>query len=229
MSLRMMLGLSHAVAYRRLARLSEYGMVRPEAPFRGSAALFVPTRLGLREVLGLDDAKSPAVSAWSYNHQLHVGRVLAQLHAHGVAWESSRVTRRRRVAAEQAGDLIKSRRLALWLPRSRRTHLPDALIWPSDRSREHDRPIAVEVELAQKSRARIDEILGEYAISIGFRGVVYVCDPNCHRAVLAAATNRPSVSVTTLDEFGRGIALPTRPGRKPFDEPRATPLGWNAG
>lgn len=35
-----------------------------------------------------------------------------------------------------------------------------------------------------------------------------------------AAEHRPCVSVTTLEEFGHGIALPPRPGRKPFDSPR---------
>lgn len=146
--------------------------------------------------------------------------MLAQLHSHGVTWESERVTRRRHVAARRAGDTRGARRFALQLSRARRSHLPDALIWPSDQSRQRDLPIAVEVELSQKSAARLKEILSGYATSRDVAGVVYICAPRCHRAVLMAAEHRPCVSVTTLEEFGHGIALPPRPGRKPFDSPR---------
>ncbi|MDO9442780.1 MAG: winged helix-turn-helix transcriptional regulator [Beijerinckiaceae bacterium] len=72
-SLRLMLGLGRPVVYRRLARLEEYGMVRSARPFRNTRAIYLPTRLGLRELLGLDDTRGAEVTAWSYNHQCQVG------------------------------------------------------------------------------------------------------------------------------------------------------------
>ena len=141
--------------------------------------------------------------------------MIAQIHACGVVWESSRGTRRRQRAAREAGDLQAARRHALDLRSERRSHLPDVLIWPSKDSLAEDLPVAVEVELARKTDRRLDEILIGYAIALGMRGVVYVCGPHCHQTVLRAVKRGDpgwNVSVTTLDEFGPGIDLP-RPGR----------------
>lgn len=215
-SLRLMLGLGHPVVYRRLARLQEYGMARPAVPFRKMPGLYLPTRRGLRELLGLDDTDPPQITAGSYNHQVQVGRVVAQLHASGVRWESARGTRRRQRAARQVGDHAAERRHALDLRSERRSHLPDALIWPSEKSLAADLPVALEVELARKTNRRLDEILDGYAYALGMRGVVYVCGPHCHGTVLRAVARGDRgwvVSVTTLHEFGPGIDLPARPGR----------------
>lgn len=196
-------------------RLQEYGMARAVVPFRKMPGLYFPTRRGLRELLGLDDTDPRQITAGSYNHQVQVGRVVAQLHARGVTWESSRGTRRRQRAARQVGNPAAERH-ALDLRSERRSHLPDALIWPSEKSRTVDLPIAIEVELARKTNHRLDEILDGYAYAIGMRGVVYVCGPHCYGTVLRAVERGDRgrvVSVTTLHQFGPGIDLPVRPGR----------------
>lgn len=217
-SLRLMLGLGHAVVYRRLARLEEYGMVRAARPFRNVPGLYVPTRLGMRELLGLDEGLvAPSISASNYNHEAQVGRVMAQLEVRGVRWETERLLRRRERDARGNGDERLARRYCLRLggvgPSGiTRMHRPDALIWREGGGR----PLAVEVELALKTRRRLDEILGSYTLNFDIAGVVYICGPDSHGAVKRAVErgrHGRQVTVTTLDSFGPGVVLPPRPGR----------------
>lgn len=210
-SLMALLELGQTVAYRRLARLGDLGLVAAVRPFAGSPALYGPTAAGLREVLGREDLSPPSISTVSYNHQLQVGRVIAELERHGVRWESSRVTRRRQLEAHAAGASERARRFSIRLSWQQRFHLPDILIWPSAHAEEHDRPIALEVELTQKTKARLDEILRGYDLSPDFAGVVYICGGRNAQAAVAKAAARSNaqgarpIQIATLSEFGRHV------------------------
>jgi hypothetical protein len=209
-SLQLMFSLSEDMVYRRLRQLRQHGMVEAAQPFYRQPALFLPTLRGLRELLNRDDIVPPSISMTSYNHQLQLGRVLAQLSAHGVAWEASRVTRRNQVEARADGDREGERRYGIKLSWLTRSHLPDALIWTSQAAIDAGRPTALEVELTQKTKARLDDIVLGYDMHPDFAGVVYACGsrPALHAVTRAfdraklTGTRPGLINITTVDQFG---------------------------
>lgn len=226
-ALQLMFGLARTVAYRRMGRLEDYGMLEAVRPFLRCPAIYVPTRRGLREMLGREDLDPPSVSAGSYNHQLHVGRVIAEIEHHGgVRWQASRTTRRHQKAAEAAGDVLESKRYSIELSWLERSHLPDVLIWPSRTAEETSQPIAVEVELAQKSKSRLDEILLGYSVALDMAGVVYVCGPHSinavERAVARLDDHARIAQVSSIYDFGPHWREPTPQGGRPRTRKTAT-------
>lgn len=204
-------GLGQTVAYRRLGRLVEHGMVSAARPFSRAPALYLPTHAGLRQVLGRSDLVPPSISSSSYNHQLQVGRVITELEVRGVRWESSRITRRHQHAAREDGDHFRQRRFAVELSWQHRHHLADILMWPSPHALQQDRPVAIEVELTQKTKSRLDEILRGYDLQPDFAGVVYICGGRHAPAAVERAAERARrlsarpIAQTTLETFGTTV------------------------
>lgn len=225
-SLQLMFGLPRTQAYRRMARLEQYGMVEAARPFLRCAAIYIPTKRGMREILGREDLYPPSVSAGSYTHQLQVARCIAELDHHGVRWQASRTTRRDQKAATLAGDSAEADRYSITLSWLEQNHLPDILMWPSETAEATEQPIAIEVELAQKSARRLDEILLGYAVALDMAGVLYVCGPHSIHAVRRAAADLDDrahiAEVTSIYEFGPHFREPRNLGGRPTSRKVAT-------
>ncbi len=235
-SIQLMFGMARTPAYRRMNRLEQYGMITAMRPFLRSPALYVPTARGLREMLGREDLKAPSVGPGSYSHKVQVAHVLAELEHRGVRWQSERRTRREQKLAELAGDRTESKRYAIELSWLEESHRPDALMWPSPTAEAIEQPVAIEVELAQKSKSRLDEILQGYATSLDFAGVLYVAGPHSLNAVQGAVgrlEERAHIAhVVSIYEFGPHFGPPRiggRPSRKQAvqtEHQAAAPRSW---
>ena len=150
---------------------------------------------------------------------MQVSHVTAELEAHGVRWRSERRIRRDQATAELAGDRAESRRYSLELSWLEESHRPDLLIWPSQTAVATEQPVAVEVELSQKSKRRLDEIMEAYSNALDFAGAVYVCGPHAIAAVRGAVARLEErahvIDVVSIYEFGRHFQAPNVGGRPP--------------
>src|ERR1044072_1632774 len=173
------MGWGRAVAYDHARRLAAAGLVRTVPMTRGEGSLVVITAKGAI-MAGCPASKARlAVAPTTWAHHCACAWVSAWLEVRGHAWWSEREI------AEDEGwryDVnYQDRRGTV-----RVTHRPDlgVQIAPG--------PVAIEVELQRKVRARLVGILRMYEEQTNddgtLAGVVYVCDPNdVSGAVLRAA------------------------------------------
>lgn len=149
-------------AYRRERRLLEAGFLEQHPPFAASGPVFSVTWRGLR-ACGRDDLPEPRYSHGQVVHSLEVGTI-------GVAYElagQSVLFEREITAAERS---YRERMYSAELG-GRRFHRPDLVLVG-------EKPVAVEVELTQKSGARLDEILRAWRDAVLLKKVgqvVYRC------------------------------------------------------
>lgn len=165
-------GTGQTVSYAREARWLGHGLVDALEPINGSGRLLVCTSDGLRAV-GLDALGPGHVSMGRRPHAIAVAQVAARLEGEGLAVLSERelavleVEERRRIYSAELHD--------------GRFHRPDLVL--------RDDQLAIEVELSQKARWRLDSILRAWRAAVGagrFNGVRYLCGRRAVRAVTKA-------------------------------------------
>jgi hypothetical protein len=183
------MGWSEVAARSHARRLEQKGWLARYPMRRGDGSLFVPTRVGVAVAdVPVRAPGEPAPTWWA--------------HHCGVAWMAAWLTLRRR-------EFIGSRELLAWDTWS------DEIFW-SDHKGHHEsrhrpdlvgmrpdrRPVAVEVELAPKSVARLRGILYRHAVwrAAGkTNGVYYICgDEDGRERVKKAANTGNSFTADTL-------------------------------
>lgn len=185
-------GTGRTVTIVREGRLVRSGLVEAQPGFGGLGVVLAVTAEGLR-ALGLDDLRVPRFSFGSLVHDCVVAEAGARLESSG--W--STFSEREVLSLERA-----ERRVLYCAELSRgRVHRPDLV-----RCREGSDVESVEVELAVKGAARLDELLRGWRRAVGdgrLSGVVYWCSPRV-LSVVDRAVRR-----TRTDRFIRVEALPS--------------------
>lgn len=193
------------IAARRMAELHRLGFVRAARPYGpGSEGIWVPTRLGMRELLG-DDATDddPSIGAGTYKHQYGCGEVYALLTRANVYHLTEREIRRTHNAEGQRKWSLATG------PDS--WHQPDGLIYPTAEHAREDKPIAIELERSRKGGTRLRKLMERYRSHEVVDHVVYVCTRETlisTRNVVAGRPARKGVAPKTpLDDTVTVMAL----------------------
>lgn len=187
----------------RERRLREAGLVEVLPGLGDSGRLVLCTRRGLQAV-GREELSTPRFAPAMLRHSAAAARVAVQLERAG-----------RRVLSEreiEARECAEGRRVFSVECRSGRFHRPDLVILPPDSPSASDcgviQPIAVEVELTDKSARRLDEILRAWRRSLAagqFGRVLYRCSaralPYLERAV-ARVGGEWAIDVEPLERGG---------------------------
>ena len=175
---RFAMGWSEVAARSHARRLERQGWLERCAMVRGQGSLFFATRKGVR-VLGLPlvAATSPSAMWWA--------------HDSGCAWTAAWATvrgRRYLGPRELLNDPEWSGEL-MWTDRhstKRSGHRPDLIAFLDD-----DRAIPIEVELANKSKTRLDAILNLHVgwlVARKSNALIYICgDQEGYRRIERAA------------------------------------------
>ena len=117
-----------------------------------------------------------------YHHQLTVIDVYLKLREHYP--EASWTTERRLLQEKFTTGFGK------------KDHLPDGvLVLPADSH------IAVEVEISNKRKSKLEDIVMGYALQVTYKEVWYFCSPWVISAVRSVSSNMPFVKVYSLPEF----------------------------
>jgi transposase len=173
-------GVGRTVAYRRLARLVEYGLLARSRLVYGQPALYTATREGLAWA-GLSQLDSARVGVATTRHWALCARLAVQLERAErlEVWGEPRL----RAAELDAGQAIASARLGD-LPDGRpRLRRPDLVLFPDAAL-----PVAVEVELSVKASRRLQGISRAWARCRIVSEVRYYAPPHVQRAVSRAVS-----------------------------------------
>lgn len=157
-------GTGRAVTAARERRLREAGLIDVHPGVGGNGRLLICKRGGLRAV-GREELSAPQLSIATVHHSTTAARVGVELERAG-----HRVLSEREIEARERAE---GRRVFSAECRSGRYHRPDLVVLG-------DPPVAVEVELTDKSARRLEEILRAWrrALSAGqFGRVRYLCSP----------------------------------------------------
>src|SRR4051794_6306358 len=168
--------------YRRLRGLVKLGVIEHRRLLYGEPGVYLATRLGL-DAAGLPFDRPARISAGRVAHQVAATWLALELDAqHGA--ERVVYERELRTVDGNGGPPPYAVELGGRLPSGRaRLHYPDfAVLEDGD-----DRPVAVELELTAKGRARLESILRAYVRARHVsRACYYVGGPAVERAVVAA-------------------------------------------
>lgn len=177
------------VTLTRERRLREAGLIEVRNGV-GNAKLLTCTRAGLR-VSGHGDLNTVRFSLASIGHESVVAELAAELERRGERTLSEREI----LAQERAhGERVYSAELP-----GGRLHRADLIRTPDGAP-----PEAIEVELAAKGAARLDELLRAWrrAVSEGrLGGVVYACGPRISRVVTRAIERTRTDSAISVEEL----------------------------
>ncbi|QBI20230.1 hypothetical protein ER308_12075 [Egibacter rhizosphaerae] len=157
------------VAYRRLAKLRQLGLVGHRHVLHGAPGVFFATRAGLR-MTGVD-LTAATVDLRTYRHSLALVSLAIDLEADAEALWTEREIRRADGSAQSRGELQYAVALADRSGASPRPHLhiPDLVLRHPDGELE-----AVELELTAKRTRRLRGILRAFVRSRHLqRGVTY--------------------------------------------------------
>lgn len=173
-------GTGRAVTAARERRLREAGLIEVLPGLGDSGRLCLCTRRGLRTV-GREELSTPRFSPTTLIHSATSARVAAQLERAG-----HRVLSEREIEARERAE---GRRVFSAECRSGRYHRPDLVVLD-------DPPLAIEVELTDKSSRRLDEILRAWRLSLAggqFGRARYLCSPRAlpyvERAIQRTSTD----------------------------------------
>lgn len=151
-------------AYQRLRALSQRGLVRRTNLLQNQPGVHHATRAGLR-LAGYAELPVATVSLQSFVHEQAVVWVQARLEADG----GEVLTEREMRAQERQGVANYLVHVPASVSVGSATHRPDLAVIAADRSLH-----AIEVELVQKSEARLTSILTAYADSPDYASVAYL-------------------------------------------------------
>lgn len=175
------LGIGRTVAYRRVAALSEAGLIERVALVRGMPALLRATREGLRYAgLGLTVAR---VSPGSVHHWLACASTALML-AEEAGHERILAARELRLHERIEGRAIASAKTGENPDGSPRLHRPDLAIVAGAR------PIAIEVELTPKSPRRLEGLIRAWRRASWVEQVRYYCAPGPARRAVERAVRK---------------------------------------
>jgi len=180
-----LLGTSAPAATARLNRLDRAGLLKRRDAFPGEPRSYQITRNGLA-IIG-SPLPAPRVDLRAYAHDVGVAWLWLAART-GTFGPLQEITGERRLrstdGAREHGAEPLAVRLGGFGPHgTERHHYPDLVIRTAD-----GRRIALELELTQKTRTRLETILSGYGADPRFDGVVYlVQSPAVARAVRAAA------------------------------------------
>jgi hypothetical protein len=176
-------------------------------------ALYTVTRAGLRAT-GLTGLETCRISAANSLHTIACSHAAAELQGRypdqRVVGERELRREERRLGAPMASAILRhgdAHRATL--------HRPDLVLWPA--SGEHEKPVAVEVELTIKAPRRLEEICRAWARSRDVSGVLYLAPPAVERAVCRAVDKvqgADRVLVLSLDALplAAAVAFPNAKG-----------------
>jgi|GEM_PF-874887 len=211
-----------AVTAARERRLREAGLVEVLPGLGDSGRLVLCTCRGL-QVVGREELPTPRFSPATLNHSSITARVAAQLERAG-----HRVLSEREIEARERAE---GKRVFSALVSGRRLHRPDLVVLG-------DPPVAIEVELSDKSARRLDELMRAWrrALAVGqFGRVRYLCSPRAlayvERAVRQTGIGAP-VEVEPLEAFrvSRLYDPANRCSRRGlWDKPLTVPFPHNTG
>ncbi len=180
-----LLATSSATAARRLSKLANAGLVARRLPFPGEPPSFQITRSGLAVIAS--PLGAPGDDLREYAHD--VGLAWLWLAAHGGTFGPlEEIVGERRLrsldGSREPGAAPLAVRLGGFGPHGReRLHYPDLVLRTAD-----GRRVALELELTQKTRTRLETILGGYGADPRFAGVVYLVErASVARSVESAA------------------------------------------
>lgn len=191
-------GVSRRVAYRRLARLEELGLVEHEWVLHGEPGVYLATRAGTE--VGALDLPPATVDLRSYRHALALVSLSIEL-----APQVAQVVTEREIRQADSG---KQRRADLEYAVSLgggggegdvlRLHIPDLVLVHHDGQKE-----AIEVELSQKANRRLRMIIGGVLRARHLeRGVTYYTpQPTVRRVVETAAREQDAHDVVRVREW----------------------------
>ncbi len=180
-------GVGRVVAYRRLAALCETGWIRSWRPF-AEAGVWYP-----------GGAKRPKVRELS--HQLAVVSLVVDLELAGELVITEREMRQDDALVVDTAQRwsIELSQLSSSLTFERPTHRPDFALQRGDELE------AFELELSQKSRARLERLLGAWARQGSYRQVRYLCaNATIARAVEVACDRAGAGRVVTVEQVDPG-------------------------
>jgi hypothetical protein len=184
--------------YERLEALTRDGLLEQRALLHRRPGLYLATRAGLRW-RGLGRLGVHRVNPGGYEHAWQLAATALALHRLLPGW---RVLSDREIRAHERDErqLLASARLGRGAREGARVHRPDlALIDPQGRVS------AVEVELSQKARARLQEICTGWARARHIQRVYYLAAP------AAAGALTRAVGETRSQEQVRVLALADTP------------------
>lgn len=157
--------MGRTAAYRRLAHLTDGGLLDSARLRYGEPTAYVPTRRGMRWT-GLGHIATGGLNLANVAYTLACTRVWLELEAEGAAVVGEREFR----SAEAGADRLFA---SVDLPASHdgrsRRHRPDLLIYPVGT----ELPVAVEVELSVKAARRLDLICRAWGRARHLAGVRY--------------------------------------------------------
>ena len=174
-------GVGRTVAYRRLARLVDYGLVTRSRLVYGQPALYTVTRDGLAWA-GLSQLDPARVGVATTRHWALCARLAVEVERaeRCEVWGEPRL----RAAELEAGAAVASARLGD-LPDGRpRLRRPDLVLFPPDTAL----PVAVEVELSVKAARRLEQICRAWARCGLVSEVRYYAPAHVGRAVSRAVS-----------------------------------------
>jgi len=183
-------GVGRVVTYRRLAALCETGWIRSWRPF-AEAGVWYPA-----------GAKRPKVR--ELNHQLSVVALVVDLERAGEKVITEREMRQDDVIAVDTAQRwsIELSALRSSTALERPTHRPDFAV-----QREHELE-AFELELSQKSRARLERLLGAWARQGRYGQVRYLCASGAiARAVQVASERAGAGRVARVEQVDVGARV----------------------
>jgi hypothetical protein len=194
-----------SVTYRRLARLTNAGLLRHERIFHAQPGVFMITNGGL----GMIDSplQKPTIDLRLYRHESSAPVLWLAARA-GVFGEAAEVwTERQIIHHDQVPQHQDHAQLAVSLGgldragRLRR-HSPDLLIAHEDGGR-----TAVELELSVKGRRRLDEILLAYQLDDTINRVFYVTDQRTVVDAVGAAAGLLAPDKVVIVRAGLPLSL----------------------
>lgn len=185
-------GVGRTMAYRRVARCVEAGLLERLAVLRTEPALLRATREGLHYAgLGLPVAE---VSPGSVMHWLRCATVAHLLREH---YGAERVLTEREIAYAERLERqpLASAEVGRWRSGARRLHRPDLAVLTDAGV------LAIEIELTAKSPSRLERIMTGWLISSWVSEVHYLSPAGqTHRAVQRAITASSAQSkVSAID------------------------------
>lgn len=169
-------------------------------------ALYTVTRAGLRaaELTGLDPCRVSAANSLHTTACAHVAAELQRRYPdQRVIGERELRREERRLDTPVASAILRHGGAPRQL-----LHRPDLVLWPP--SREHAKPVAIEVELTIKAPRRLEEICRAWARSRHVSGVLYLAPPAVGRAVSRAVDKAQAaerVVVLSLDALPLAAAV----------------------
>jgi hypothetical protein len=182
-----LLGISAGAAYARLYSLSEAGFLIHRPLFQGEPGCYQITHKGLQLI---DSAlPRPRIDLRGYRHDVGVAwlSLAARNGVFGPMREvhAERLLRSHDGTAEGREDPLGVRLGGVGPGGRARLHYPDLVLVGAD-----GRRFAIELELSQKGRSRLEQIIAGYGADRRVDGVLYlVDDARVARGVRAAATN----------------------------------------